>query len=191
MSIQDIKNNLKNPKFEGFTVRNGNNLFYSPTNQQVIESNEVQAKTNSIYTQFGIGSGIKTLYEQVSRRFLGITRKQVQEFLQSQSNYQIGKSKLKQTNKKIYSSDIMKSWYLDLIDCNPIKTGNKGYRYIMTIVDGFSRYVFLTKLKNKDCISVVEGIESISNLYANNQYPKTLVSDNGFRDQYVADFCRT
>ncbi len=99
----------------------------------------------------GLGSGQKNSCSKVSRRYLGISRKQVQELLKSQEDYQIGKKPLKRINRKmIYASDVNKSWYADLLDVNPLVTKNKQYRYILVVVDGFSKYVMMVRLKNKE-----------------------------------------
>jgi hypothetical protein len=66
-----------------------------------------------------LGSGIKNLYEKVSRRYLNITRKDIQNFLQNQETYQLAKKPLVMTGKKITYSKSNAVWSADLIDLNP------------------------------------------------------------------------
>jgi len=125
-------------------------LVFEPTGQVVVPPEERKARIKEIYDEYGLGSGQMNLYSKVSRRYLGISRKQVQEFLKSQEDYQIGKKPLKRINRKIYASDVNKSWYADLLDVNPLVTKNKQYRYILVVLDGFSKYVMMARLKNKE-----------------------------------------
>ena len=187
-----IRNNAVPEKYQGFTVNEKNDLVYQSTGQ-IVASPETREKiVNDIYKEFGLGSGQNSLYEKVSRRYLNITRVFVREFLKRQEGYQLAYTQRNQTNKKIFSSGINKCWYIDLIDCNPLVKTNKGYRYIVTSVDSFSKFVFLAKLKNKEPASIVTALREICILQANNNYPRVLVSDNGteFKNQLMEEFSR-
>jgi hypothetical protein len=174
--IEALKNNIRNnnfkdektrEKYKGFVINEKNDLEYGPTGQIVCSPDEREKASNEIYNEYGLGSGMNNLYEKVNRRFLNITRKYIREFLQKQSTYQITTSQPKQTNKKLYSTGVNKTWYIDLLDANPIVKNNKGYRYIMTVVDGFSKFVFLSRLKNKDAKTIVNDLNEICILQAN------------------------
>ena len=60
----------------------------------------------------------------------------------------------------------------------------------MTCVD-VCKYVFLSRLKNEDAKTVVDGLREICILQANNNYPNVLVSDDGleFKNVFMSDFC--
>jgi len=58
-------------------------LVFEPTGQVVVPPEERKARIKEIYDEYGLGSGQRNLYSKVSRRYLGISRKQVQEFLKS------------------------------------------------------------------------------------------------------------
>ena len=195
--IRDIKTkNLKNEKmrekFKDFEVNEKNELTYQPTGQIVASPASRENIVKQIYNEYGLGSGINNLYEKVSRRYLNITRKFVSDFLRKQESYQLAFSQPKQTNKKIFSSGINKCWYVDLIDCNPLIKTNKRWRYILTCVDSFSKFVFLSKLKNKEPKTIITALKEICILQANNNYPRILVSDNGleFKNQLMEEFSK-
>jgi hypothetical protein len=78
-------------KYTGFIINN-NKLIYHPSNQEVVYKNDIENKIKEIYDEFGLSSGINNLYEKISRRYIGITRAKVIEFLKSQTNYQLGKN---------------------------------------------------------------------------------------------------
>ncbi len=69
-------------------------------------------------------------------------------FLKSQNDYQLGQSQHQSTKKKIFSNAINKTWFIDLIDLNPLLRYNRKFRYIFTIVDSFSKFVILTPFKD-------------------------------------------
>ncbi len=149
ISNNNLPEKMKN-KYAGFIVRD-DYLVFEPIDQVVIPPEEIKTRVKEIYDEYGLGSEQKNLYSKVSRRYLGISREQVQEFLKSQEDYQIGKKPLKRIDRKmIYVSDVNKSWYADLLDINPLVTKNKQYRYILVVVDGFSKYVMMVRLKNKE-----------------------------------------
>jgi hypothetical protein len=189
-----IANNLPSKKlqekFKDFTSNNNNDLVYNPTGQIVASPNDREKIVNNIYNEFGLGSGMNNLYEKVSRRYLNITRVFIRDFLKRQSTYQLSTSQPKQVNKKIYSNGINKTFYVDLIDMNPLVKYNKGHRYILTGVDAFSKFVFLVKLKNKDAKTLVTGLREICMLQASG-FPKCIVSDNGaeLKNIFVKEFC--
>jgi len=65
---------------------------------------------------------------------------------------------------------------MDLIDMNQIKNYNQQYRYILTIVDEFSKYVILKELKNKEQNAVLKAFKEACEEYG---YPRSTVTDNG------------
>jgi transposase InsO family protein len=138
-----------------------------------------------------LGSGINNLYDKVSRSYIGITRKDVTTWLRSNINYQIATKPPKQTNKKIHSSGINKILAADLIDLNPYVAKNRQYRYMLVVVDVFSKYVLLSKLKNKEPRSIIDGFREIFRFNANQNFPiKSLLTDNGteFKNQLMKEF---
>ena len=66
----------------------------------------------------------------------------------------------------------------------------KGYRYVLTVIDHFSRYVKLFKLRSRHAEEVVRNIQSYMGDYG---VPKTLLADNAceFRSRLLADLCHT
>ena len=62
--------------------------------------------------------------------------------------------------RKVYSSfkDI---WGVDLADMTLISKFNKGIKYLLCVIDLFSRYSWVIPLKNKKGESIVEGFQSI------------------------------
>lgn len=49
----------------------------------------------------------------------------------------------------------------DLIDMQPFKKNNRGYRYILIVIDVFTKYAYAEPLKDKTAKSTTEAMEKI------------------------------
>lgn len=56
---------------------------------------------------------------------------------------------------------------------------NKNYRYLLTVIDTFSKFAWTVPIKNKTGASVVIAMENILN---EGQVPKNLQTDDGKED---------
>ena len=76
------------------------------------------------------------------------------------------------------------------IDITEMTPARGGHRYVLTVVDHFSRFVKLFKLRSRQAEEVVRNIRSYVGDYG---VPRTLLADNAweFRSQLMADFCQT
>ena len=75
--------------------------------------------------------------------------------------------------RKAYSSFKYNIWGVDLAGIQLISKYNKGIRYLLCVIDLFSRYAWVIPLKNKKGESIVEGFENIldgSNRKRNNMW---------------------
>ena len=63
--------------------------------------------------------------------------------------------------RKVYSSFKDSIWGVDLADMNLISKFNKGIKYLLCVIDLFSRYSWVIPLKNKKGESIVEGFKKI------------------------------
>ena len=59
--------------------------------------------------------------------------------------------------RKVYSSFKDNIWGDDLADMSLISKFNKGIKYLLYVIDLFSRYAWVIPLKNKKGESIVEG----------------------------------
>ncbi len=66
-------------------------------------------------------------------------------------------------------------WQADLIDMQPHSRQNNGFKFILIIIDTFTKYVWVEALKNKTAKECTKGIIKI---LKKNQ-PKLLQTDNG------------
>ena len=85
-----------------------------------------------------------------------------------------------------YIDDIWSLDILDLKDYGP--ENNRGYRYILVIIDNFSKYGWTTPLKNKNAQTIKDSFENI--LISSKRKPNLIESDRGkkFYNNIIQDF---
>ena len=67
------------------------------------------------------------------------------------------------SKRKVYSSFKDNIWGVDLADTQLLSRKNKGIKYLLCVIDLFSKYAFVVPLKDKKGASVVKGFEKIVN----------------------------
>ena len=92
------------------------------------------------------------------------------------------------TNKTdvYYIDDIWSLDILDLKDYGP--KNNRGYRYVLVIIDNFSKYGWTVPLKNKNSQTIKDSFENI--LISSKRKPNLIESDRGkeFYNNIFQDF---
>ena len=176
-------------QYKDFEVR-GNDLYYKPLNLKAVPESEKLNVLKELYDDpaTGIGAGIRSFYNKVADKYIGIKRKDIEEFLKNQQYYQLTKGIKNVVNRPIIAKYPNHRWAVDLVDMNYYIENNKGYKWILTGIDFFSKKVFARPLKNKEGITTRNALDSICS--DNNTYPLIIQSDNGgeFIDQSVKDW---
>ena len=81
------------------------------------------------------------------------------------------------TNKTIFKS-IDGTWSSDIFDMNDYDPkNNKGYRYILVVIDNFSKFGWTRSLKNKYSLSITGAFSEI--IKSSNRKPSHLETDDG------------
>ena len=81
------------------------------------------------------------------------------------------------TNKTnaYYIDDI---WSLDILDLKDYDPGNnRGYRYVLVVIDNFSKYGWTVPLKNKYAQTIKDSFENI--LISSKRSPNLIETDRG------------
>jgi Integrase core domain len=87
--------------------------------------------------------------------------------------------------RKYIMKGIDDTWQIDLVEMHSFSKINKGFNYILTVVDTFSKYGFAEPVKNKSGHDVTRAFEKI--LINSNRVPKNCQSDQG-KEFYNATF---
>ena len=64
-------------------------------------------------------------------------------------------------NRKVYSTFKDNIWGVDLADMQLLSKYNKGIRFLLCVIDIFSKYAWVVPLKDKKGISIVKAFQSI------------------------------
>ena len=173
----------------------GEYLIYKPNGLTVIPTEEQEEFLEELYKdpEIGIGKGIQSLYDKVLEyNILGISRSKVKKFLEGQSSYQLTKPERKPINKPIITRFPNERWSADLIDMKSYSGHNKQQKWILTVIDNFSKFVFATPLLRKTANQAIEGFERIVNEQAKGTYPQVLQTDNGgeFENKIFIDWAK-
>ena len=89
--------------------------------------------------------------------------------------------------RKVYSSFKDNIWGADLADMQLLSKLNKGIKYILCVIDLFSKYAFVVLLKDKKGISIVNAFQSFLN--KSKRKPNKIWIDKG-SEFYNASFKR-
>src|SRR6266550_3148365 len=107
-----------------------------------------------------------------------ITRKEALNFLQQQDTYTLHRPVItKFKTRRVFVRGIDDQFQADLVDLISIKGVNKNYKYILTIIDCFSKYAWAVALKTKTAAEVTTAFERV--FKTSKRIPAYLQSDNG------------
>ena len=163
-------------------IQNGK-IMYKPLNLTVVPDDERDVVLKKMYEDITIGTaqGISLLYKRIRGAYLNIRRKDVSTFLKAQIPYQLTQPQDHKINKPIMSSSPSERWGIDCINMQAYASANggldRGYKYILTCVDYFSRKTWLRPLKAQTAVNVRAAMISI--VAETKTYPRIIASDNG------------
>jgi transposase InsO family protein len=112
--------------------------------------------------------------------FLTFSRNDVQSFLENQKSFRtfqpIDKSQFQ--SKVVAVEGRFRKWQMDLIDMKKYSDENDGTKYILTIIDVFSKYAFAVPVTSKKATGIASALTKIFST-KNTALPRILQSDNG------------
>ena len=115
----------------------------------------------------------------------GIRLSKVKEWLKAQPTYTLHKQARKiYPTRRYVVHDIDEQWQADLADVCLLARRNRGYHFILTVIDLFSRYAWARPLKSKRGSEVASAFKSI---FREGRIPQRIQTDQGkeFENQHV------
>ena len=79
--------------------------------------------------------------------------------------------------RKVYSQFKDNIWGVDIADMQSLSIKNKGIRYLLCVIDLYSKYAFVIPLKDKKGISILNAFDKI--IKQNNRKPNKIWVDQG------------
>ena len=126
----------------------------------------------------GSFGGLDKAYRAWKKIYPSLTRKQVDEWAQSELSYTLHRpSQKKIRRRKVLSHTIDYLWEADLVDMTKLSRQNKGYKFLLVVIDTFSKFAFVEPLKNKSGAEILRAFSTI--LRESKRKPQKLRTDQG------------
>ena len=92
----------------------------------------------------------------------GVTQKSVQEYLRSEKAYTLHKpARRRFTRNHTYVAGIDAQWQADLADMQRIARQNGGMRYLLTVIDVFSKFAWGIPVDSKDAKAITAAFGQV------------------------------
>ena len=107
-------------------------------------------------------STAEKLYKAAKRQNPDITFEDVKDWLSGENTYTLHKpARRRFSRERVFVSEPDQQFQADLVDMQQFSKENNGNKYILTVIDCFSKYAFALPLKNKTGIEVKKALEKI------------------------------
>jgi hypothetical protein len=104
-------------------------------------------------------STLERLYEATEK---SISRTKIKKWLEEQRTYSLHKPKRKRFPRNFYDVDnIGDLWQADLICWESLESFNDGFKYILSVIDVFSKYAYTIPMKSKNALEVIRAFDKI------------------------------
>lgn len=140
----------------------------------------------------GSFAGATKLYEIVKKEGkydIGLNR--IKKFLQNQDAFSLQKKVRRRgfKRRRVIVQGIDYQWEADLADVQNLSEFNKGIKYLLVIVDVFSRFLWVRCLKDKKAQSVIDAFKDILD---GPRHPKAIRTDKGteFYNRYLKRYLK-
>ena len=120
--------------------------------------------------------GLESTFAKLKQQYLGITREMVSQVLKKLELKQIRRKANVRELHPILSSRPMERLQIDLVDVHQFAGSNNGIKYLLNVVDHFSKFAWSIpiKHKNKEIVS-----NRLVELFLKEGFPQILQADNG------------
>ncbi|GFX41234.1 uncharacterized transposon-derived protein F54H12.3 [Trichonephila clavipes] len=123
--------------------------------------------------------GVEALHRSVKGKY---SKKDVKHWLSQKDAYALHKPvRHKFQRNRVFVSDIDRQFQADLVDMQSLAEFNKGYKYLLTCIDLFSKFAWAVPLKDKFGKSVKSGLEIIFK----ERKPKVLQTDADLQGEEI------
>lgn len=139
----------------------------------------------------GAFGGPNKIYKTLQNDKKSTTHHNVRKWLQDQDAYSLMQpTKYKFKRQRVITRGIDDMWDIDLAEVGNIAEHNNEYKYLLVVIDVFSKYLWVQPMKNKTHTSVIEAFKKI--FEETDRRPRTLRSDKGteFKNRWVKAFLK-
>ncbi|PFX14258.1 putative uncharacterized transposon-derived protein F54H12.3 [Stylophora pistillata] len=199
MYAPDGVNDPTNPLYEGgsFDIHKAIGKLPKPKSGWTLPGHKYTGPYNDLENQWVRGSGVIGLRETSSTPNRSLVwvwgKKKAQELKSWQEELAEELHRPVRRNfrkRRVVVNRIDEIWSSDLVEMQKFAKWNKGYRYLLMVLDVFSKYGWIVPLKNKKGESVAESFEKI---FTEGRVPKRLWVDKGseYYNSHVKDLMKS
>jgi len=119
-----------------------------------------------------------------------VSKGQVLKYLENEPAYTLHKQPVRTfSRRKVVVAGMNHQWQADLMDLSSPWRINKGYRYVLIVIDVFSKFVYARPLKSKRAPEILKAFQSI--VSDSNVTPYRIQSDKGseFINKHMKAWC--
>ena len=110
----------------------------------------------------GSFAGQRTFYEAVKLKHPNVKKKQVQNYLKTDDAYTLHRPVRRPKKfRRVYTKGIAYLYQIDLIDMSHLSSENKSWKWIVNVIDTFSKKMWCFKTKNKTAKTIVSVLNSL------------------------------
>jgi hypothetical protein len=170
---------------KALSLRNGKLFFHQ---YPLIVDEDIEKTLNELYNNPRTSANSRdAFYILVKDRYVGISRRVVNSFLNKQESYQMNRQlQINRHEKPINAKERGIRRQIDLIDFRNVSRQNSNYNWILTIIDVFSRYAWAYPLKNKSAEEVLRALKLHCETEGNG-HPHIWQADNGSEFKSVVE----
>ena len=125
---------------------------------------------------------VEKLYQKAKEKGLGVSRKAVKNWLETQDTYTRYKPVVRKHKfLKTFVKNLADQMQMDLVDMGKYGNKNKGYRWILTAIEILSRFAFAIPVYRKNVESMTEAVEMLLEKFKDRfgKYPNVVQFDEG------------
>ena len=101
----------------------------------------------------------------------------IEDFVERHHPYTIFKETKKGPLNPIYKRFKRQQFQIDLLEIRKISKDNKGFNFLLTIIDAYTKFAWVVPLRSKESKTVLEAFKNIINKL--DEKPLNIVSDLG------------
>lgn len=123
-------------------------------------------------------SSAERIFSFLKNKGMNVKKSVIDNWLQKQTTYTLHRDRRNKFNRRRYNiTNIDDLWEIDLIDVQHISRQNGGNKFILAIIDCFSKFAWCVPIKRKTPGEVIRAFNTVFSL--SNRQPITVQSDKG------------
>ena len=127
----------------------------------------------------GSYGGVQRLFREAKAQGLNVTENLIKNYLSNQASYSLHKPARKNFSRNpTIVGGIDHQWQADLADMQAISKSNDGFKYILTVIDIFSKFAWAIPIKNKGTKEMLEAFKRLF-MKSSPRLPLKLQTDAG------------